>query len=62
MVSPENFRTTNQAWEFAVSAAVCRWQDYFAGNRLRRRDHLLTRQDAVTQRATESDPLVQRHI
>ena len=57
-----NFLPTNQRVDIGVRAPFVDGVRYFAGIDYGDETYLLKRQDAVTHRATESDPLVQKHL
>jgi hypothetical protein len=62
IVLATNFLPTNQRVDIGVRAPFVDGGRYFAGIDYGDETYLLKRQDAVTHRATESDPLVQRHL
>lgn len=57
-----NFLPTNQRVDVGVRAPFVDGVRYFAGIDYGDETYLFKRQDAVTHRATESDPLVQKHL
>lgn len=57
-----NFLPTNQRVDVGVRAPFVDGVRYFAGIDYDEETYLFKRQDAVTHRATESDPLVQKHL
>jgi hypothetical protein len=56
-----NFLPTNQRVDIGVRAPFVDGVRYFAGIDYGDETYLLKRQDAITHRATDSDPLVQKH-
>jgi hypothetical protein len=62
IVLATNFLPTNQRVDIGVRAPFVEGTRYFAGIDYGDETYLLKRQDAVTHRATESDPLVQKHL
>lgn len=62
IVLATNFLPTNQRVDLGVRAPYEEGVRYFAGIDYGDETYLFKRQDAVTHRATESDPLVQRHL
>jgi hypothetical protein len=62
IVLATNFLPTNQRVDIGVRAPFIDGARYFGGIDYGDETYLLKRQDAVTHRATESDPLVQRHL
>jgi hypothetical protein len=62
VVLATNFLPTNQRVDIGVRAPFVEGVRYFAGIDYGDETYLLKRQDAVTHRATESDPLVQKHL
>jgi hypothetical protein len=62
IVLATNFIPTNQRVDVGVRAPFVDGVRYFAGIDYGDESYLLKRQDAVTRRATESEPLVQRHL
>ncbi|WP_139484808.1 hypothetical protein [Bradyrhizobium ivorense] len=62
IVLATNFLPTNQHVDVGVRAAFVDGVRYFAGIDYGDETYLFKRQDAVTHRATESDPLVQKHL
>jgi outer membrane murein-binding lipoprotein Lpp len=62
IVLATNFLPTNQRVDIGVRAPFVDGVRYFAGIDYGDETYLLKRQDAVTHRATESDPLVQKHL
>lgn len=57
-----NFLPTNQRVDIGVRAPFVDGVRYFAGIDYGDETYLLKRQDAITHRATDSDPLVQKHL
>lgn len=62
IVLATNFLPTNQRVDVGVRAPYEDGVRYFAGIDYGDETFLFKRQDAVTHRATESDPLVQKHL
>lgn len=62
VVLTTNFLPTNQRVDIGVRAPFVDGVRYFAGIDYGDESYLFKRQDAVTHRATESDPLVQKHL
>ncbi|WP_271575148.1 hypothetical protein [Bradyrhizobium sp. CCBAU 11361] len=62
IVLATNFLPTNQRVDVGVRAPYEEGVRYFAGIDYGDETYLFKRQDAVTHRATESDPLVQKHL
>ncbi|WP_271552185.1 hypothetical protein [Bradyrhizobium sp. CCBAU 45394] len=62
IVLATNFLPTNQRVAVGVRAPFEEGVRYFAGIDYGDETYLFKRQDAVTHRATESDPLVQKHL
>ena len=62
IVLATNFLPTNQRVDVGVRAPFVDGVRYFAGIDYGEETYLFKRQDAVTHRATESDPLVQKHL
>jgi hypothetical protein len=62
IVLTTNFLPTNQRVDVGVRASFVDGVRYFAGIDYGDETYLFRRQDAVTHRATESDPLVQKHL
>lgn len=62
IVLATNFLPTNQRVDVGVRAPFVEGVRYFAGIDYGDETYLFKRQDAVTHRATESDPLVQKHL
>jgi len=62
IVLATNFLPTNQRVDVGVRAPYEDGVRYFAGIDYGDEPYLFKRQDAVTHRATESDPLVQKHL
>ncbi|MCJ9700830.1 hypothetical protein [Bradyrhizobium sp. SHOUNA76] len=62
IVLTTNFLPTNQRVDIGVRAPFVEGVRYFAGIDYGDETYLFKRQDAVTHRATESDPLVQKHL
>jgi hypothetical protein len=62
IVLATNFLPTNQRVDVGVRAPFADNVRYFAGIDYGDESYLLKRQDAVTHRAMESDPLVQKHL
>ncbi|AMA60032.1 hypothetical protein [Bradyrhizobium sp. CCGE-LA001] len=62
IVLATNFLPTNQRVDIGVRAPFVDGVRYFAGIDYGDETYLFKRQDAVTHRATESDPLVQKHL
>jgi hypothetical protein len=62
IVLATNFLPTNQRVDVGVRAPFVDGARYFAGIDYGDETYLFKRQDAVTHRATESDPLVQKHL
>lgn len=62
IVLATNFLPTNQRVDVGVRAPFVEGLRYFAGIDYGDETYLFKRQDAVTHRATESDPLVQKHL
>jgi hypothetical protein len=62
IVLATNFLPTNQRVDVGVRAPFVGGVRYFAGIDYGEETYLFKRQDDVTHRATESDPLVQKHL
>jgi hypothetical protein len=62
IVFTTNFLPTNQRVDVGVRAPFVDGIRYFAGIDYGDETYLFKRQDSVTHRATESDPLVQKHL
>jgi hypothetical protein len=62
IVLATNFLPTNQRVDVGVRAPFVDGVRYFAGIDYGDETYLVKRQDAATHRATESDPLVQKHL
>ncbi|MFB6465027.1 hypothetical protein [Bradyrhizobium tunisiense] len=62
IVFATNFLPTNQRVDLGVRSPFVEGVRYFAGIDYGDETYLFKRQDAVTHRATESDPLVQKHL
>jgi hypothetical protein len=62
IVLTTNFLPTNQRVDIGVRTPFVDGVRYFAGIDYGDETYLLKRQDAITHRATDSDPLVQKHL